>query len=310
MTQIRPSVFIGSSGEGLAVAQAIQVNLDHACEVVLWSQGVFGLSDGALESLVGRLETFDFAILVVSPDDMVTSRETTQNAPRDNVLLELGMFIGAIGRKRTFFVYDRTADIKIPSDLAGVTAATYQPHSDNNLQAALGAATTQIQNAINSQGPRERNDDSFAVQQDTTFQIIHDLLDDAAEQYIILMYESNIKIQRRRSVFDPRSRHEFWKRDGSGGMGGFSADDLCKKLPDAGLLTIDLRDQISITERGREFARWLVERGHKAAYFSCEFGSWGERPEEIANAFAQHVMQAPHHGSQMPIEGGDKQDAQ
>ncbi|MEL6896231.1 MAG: TIR domain-containing protein, partial [Planctomycetota bacterium] len=178
-TNLRPSVFIGSSAEGLAVAQAIQVNLDHACEVVLWSQGVFGLGGGTLESLVATLDTFDFAVLVVTPDDMVTSREKEQNAPRDNVLLELGMFIGGLGRERTFFVFDRTADLKLPSDLAGVTAATYQPHADGNLQAALGAATTQIQNAINAAGRRTRVTTSDAIHKDTQFQIIHDLLDDA-----------------------------------------------------------------------------------------------------------------------------------
>lgn len=275
---LRPSVFIGSSAEGLNVAQAIQVNLDHACEVVLWSQGVFGLSEGTLETLVAALDTYDFAVLVVTPDDMVTSRQKEQNAPRDNVLLELGMFIGGLGRKRTFFVYDRTADLKLPSDLAGVTAATYQPHADGNLQAALGAATTQIQNAINAEGRRQRVGITDAIYKDTQFQIIHDLLDDASEQYIVLMHEKDLKIARRRNVFDPRNRYEYSKADHSGGRGGFSVDDLCKKLPDADLLSVDLRDNVSLTARGNEYANWLIERGHKATFFECEYGGWGERP--------------------------------
>ncbi len=295
MPNLRPSVFIGSSAEGLPVAQAIQVNLDHACEVVLWSQGVFGLSGGTLETLVATLDTFDFAVLVVTPDDMVSSREKEQNAPRDNVLLELGMFIGGIGRKRTFFVYDRTADLKLPSDLAGVTPATYQPHHDGNLQAALGAATTQIQNAINAAGRRQRAKETDSVHKDTQFQIIHDLLDDASEQYIILMHERNLKLQRRRNVFDPRARYVFWKNDGGGGTGGFSVDDLCKRLPDADLLAVDLRDQVSLTPRGHEYAKWLIERGHKAAFFESELGTWGERPQEAAAAmaFMQHVGKPP-----------------
>src|SRR5438105_1165493 len=101
MAERRPSVFIGSSSEGLAFAKAIQLNLDRACEVAIWSQGVFGLSGGTLETLVDKAGEYDFAILVVTPDDMTQSRGKSQQSPRDNVLLEVGLFIGTIGRKRT-----------------------------------------------------------------------------------------------------------------------------------------------------------------------------------------------------------------
>ncbi len=70
----RPVIFVGSSTEGLKYAKALQQNLDHVMQVVLWSQGVFGLSDGTLESLVEKLQTVDFAALVVTPDDLTTSR--------------------------------------------------------------------------------------------------------------------------------------------------------------------------------------------------------------------------------------------
>jgi predicted nucleotide-binding protein len=148
MSERRPSVFIGSSSEGLPIAKAIQVNLDHACEVVLWSQGVFGLGGGTLETLVDKADEFDFAILAVTPDDMIQSRSRRQQSPRDNVLLELGFFVGVLGRKRTMVVYDRAANIKLPSDLAGVTLAGYQLHRSGNLQSSLGAACAQIEMTI------------------------------------------------------------------------------------------------------------------------------------------------------------------
>ena len=47
-------MFIGSSQEGLAIAKAIQANLDYYCETTVWSQGVFGLGGGTLETLVDR----------------------------------------------------------------------------------------------------------------------------------------------------------------------------------------------------------------------------------------------------------------
>lgn len=154
MPENRPTVFLGSSAEGLQIAEAIQMNLDYTCDTTIWSQGVFGLGQGTLEALVDSLESFDFAILILTPDDLVESRTVTKQSPRDNVLLELGLFTGALGRRRTFIVYDRIADIKIPSDLAGVTSATYQPRSNGNIQAALGAASTQIKGAISQLGRR------------------------------------------------------------------------------------------------------------------------------------------------------------
>ena len=149
-------MFIGSSTEGLKIAKALQVLLDHACEVVIWSQGVFGLSQGTLESLVHALDQFDFAILVLTADDLVTSRDVSMSAPRDNVLFELGLFMGGLGRDRTFIVYDRTGGLKLPSDLAGVTAATFEPHSSGNLESALGAASTRIENQIARLGLKDK----------------------------------------------------------------------------------------------------------------------------------------------------------
>ncbi len=146
------------------------------CEVTIWHQGLFGLSQGNLESLVDRLADFDFAVLVLTPDDVTASRDTVQQSPRDNVLLELGMFIGSIGRERTFIVYDRGANMKLPTDLAGVTAATFQQHSTGNLQASLGAATTQIETAVIRFGKRMEKI-AASVDSNMQFQVISDLLE-------------------------------------------------------------------------------------------------------------------------------------
>lgn len=151
----RPSVFVGSSSEGVEIAKVIQVVLDDSCEVEIWSQGVFGLSEGTLESLVSALDRYDFAVFVLSADDLLASRGETSASPRDNVLFELGLFIGKLGRGRTFLVFDRTNPPKLPTDLNGVTAATFQPHASGNLQAAIGAACTKIEQHIKRLGLRE-----------------------------------------------------------------------------------------------------------------------------------------------------------
>jgi hypothetical protein len=105
-----------------------------------------------LESLVETASTLDFAALVLTPDDLIESKGKTINSPRDNVLFELGLFMGRMGRERTFAVYNRDVPIKLPTDLAGVTQTTYPNYTGNNLAAQVSSACTPILNAIGSLG--------------------------------------------------------------------------------------------------------------------------------------------------------------
>ncbi len=151
----QPYVFIGSSSEGLNAAKAIQANLEYACESHIWSQGLFGLSEGTLETLVNKVDAFDFAVLCLTPDDLTISRGEEKKSPRDNVVLELGLFMGKLGRERVYIVIDRDANAKMPSDLAGITPAAYKKPDSGNWQSALGPATTAIENEIKRLGLRK-----------------------------------------------------------------------------------------------------------------------------------------------------------
>ena len=150
----RPYVFIGSSSEGLDVAKAIQANLDFTCETHIWAQGLFGLSESTLDTLVKSVDRFDFAVLVLTPDDLTDSRDSEQPSPRDNVVFELGLFISGLGRERVFMVVDRSADLKLPSDLAGVKPAWYKPPERGEMQSAVGSACTEIERQIGQKGLR------------------------------------------------------------------------------------------------------------------------------------------------------------
>jgi tetratricopeptide (TPR) repeat protein len=148
----RPPVFIGSSSEGKTIAQYIRAQLKDDAEITIWYEGVFRNGHGYLESLFEALDKFDFAILVWTPDDMTQSREQTSQSARDNVLFECGLFMGRLGRNRTFVVYDADKGIKIPSDLSGVTLATYRgARKDKNLMAAVGEACDRICAVIKEQ---------------------------------------------------------------------------------------------------------------------------------------------------------------
>jgi predicted Zn-dependent protease len=150
---MKPKIFIASSVEGLDVAYAIQENLTHDAEATLWNQGVFELSKTAIESLHKIVGSVDFAIIVLSPDDETTMRGKSMTVVRDNVLFELGLFIGKIGRERVFFIAPVDVDMHMPSDLVGITPGYYDARrEDNNYKAATGPVCNQVRNQIKTLG--------------------------------------------------------------------------------------------------------------------------------------------------------------
>ena len=144
----RPRVFIASSVEGLPIAEAIALDLQFVADVTIWDQGVFPLSAGTLPALAAVADQSDFAIVVLTADDRTTKRGQTSPVPRDNVLFELGFFMGRLGVDRTYMVTSRDHPPTLPTDLAGITPATFAERADGNLAAAIGPASTQIRHAM------------------------------------------------------------------------------------------------------------------------------------------------------------------
>jgi predicted nucleotide-binding protein len=151
-----PAVFIGSSTQGLDFARAVRGLLASDAEITLWNEGFFEIGRTFIESLVNNVERFDFAILVMTPDDLRIKDGQEELQPRDNVVFELGLFMGRLGRARTFVVQQRRADLRLPTDLSGVTTALYDwPRDDKNHKAAVGPASDTIRDAIRQLGLSE-----------------------------------------------------------------------------------------------------------------------------------------------------------
>jgi tetratricopeptide (TPR) repeat protein len=145
----KPRLFIGSSTEGLSIAYAIQENLSYSAEITVWDQGVFNLSDTTIESLMSVIENTDFGVFVFTPDDITTIRGKKNITVRDNVLFELGLFIGKIGRKRSFIIMPDNMEFHLPTDLLGITPGKYETsRSDGNQKAATGSCSNKIREAI------------------------------------------------------------------------------------------------------------------------------------------------------------------
>jgi CAP12/Pycsar effector protein, TIR domain len=120
----------------------------------VWSQGVFTPSAYPVDDLVSELNVSDFGVFVFSADDVITMRREEKRAIRDNVVFELGLFVGRLGRSRNFMIRPNDADdLHIPSDLAGLSPLTFDANRrDENIVAALGAACNKIRSAIQKMG--------------------------------------------------------------------------------------------------------------------------------------------------------------
>jgi hypothetical protein len=150
----KPLLFVGSSSEGLDIANAVQFKLQTKAVVEIWNEGLFELGKGNLENLIQLLPKYDFAVLIATPDDAIESRRSKSASPRDNVLVELGMFVARLGGDRAFLLRADGVDLKIPSDFAGVSHAAYDhKQAKSNPLTAIGPACTLIGQAIDKRGP-------------------------------------------------------------------------------------------------------------------------------------------------------------
>jgi hypothetical protein len=158
-----PRVFVASSGEALRVAKAIQQNL-KSVEVRLWNQGAFNVSENVIDDLGRNLKHSDFGIFVFAADDEASIRGQRRQIVRDNVVLELGMFIGHLGKERSFIVRPEGAHLHLPTDLVGVVTANYDSDwARREPVAALGDACTQIEDALKRQHRRRSKELSKTV---------------------------------------------------------------------------------------------------------------------------------------------------
>ncbi len=152
----QPAVFIGSSSEGLSIAECLHRSLRRGSIVPrLWSDGVFECSQTAIEDLTKTAAESDFAILVLTKDDLTTSRAAKKHSPRDNVVFELGLFMGSLTRSRTYILAPTGLDIKIPTDLLGLNLLLYAD-TEAPISKRIRTPLKAIRRQISNYGPRHQ----------------------------------------------------------------------------------------------------------------------------------------------------------
>lgn len=143
-----PNVFIASSLEGLSVAEAVNIKLEYEARVKQWDNA-FDLSSVTIDSLIKRARESDYGVFVFHKDDETTIRGNSYSSVRDNVLFELGLFIGALGIEKCFVLMPKSKEreFRLPTDLSGVTMTTYDDALDDMVD-AVATSCAKIKHAI------------------------------------------------------------------------------------------------------------------------------------------------------------------
>jgi hypothetical protein len=157
MSAERPNIFLGCSTESSRfIAPVIQAILAEDALVQIFSDDFFEPGKYVLESLVERVDRYDFAILLFTADDLAVIRGNEFLVARDNTVLEAGFFIGKLGRERTFVMVPNLPNLRLPTDLAGLTTIRFPSRPKPEfLRAELGPACQTIRNAVEKLGPCE-----------------------------------------------------------------------------------------------------------------------------------------------------------
>jgi hypothetical protein len=125
----RTRLFIASASENLGTAEALQAALDsRGVSSVVWNRA-FQFSCTNVENLETIAAQVSGAIFLMGPDDLLMIRDRSMTATRDNVLLELGLFIGKLGRPQCVIVQPQLPNWRCPTDLNGMATIEVAPET-------------------------------------------------------------------------------------------------------------------------------------------------------------------------------------
>jgi hypothetical protein len=149
---VKPKVFVGSSAEGLKIAEVVAAHVAADFDPRPWEKGLFLPGTYPLEALEDAIHECMFAIIVGTADDVLTKRGVAAPTIRDNLIFELGLFVGSLGRKRTILLIPAGVTLALPSDIYGLTPARYEsregPPTSKEWLDALQLATVDVTAAL------------------------------------------------------------------------------------------------------------------------------------------------------------------
>lgn len=117
----KSKIVVVSSDRSLMLAEALRdVLQSNFVEARLWNEGVTDQpSELITETLERAFDQYDYAVILLTRDALMTGEQRDTSADRDNVIFEAGFFLAALGSERCFIV-SNLGQGDLPSDLAGL----------------------------------------------------------------------------------------------------------------------------------------------------------------------------------------------
>ena len=145
---MKKRIFLGSSAEQLATLLEIIDLIGNTADCTPWTNA-FSLNGSTLHTLIKQTRLADFAILLATKDDITKQRGETLTTPRDNIVFEFGLFMGAAGPEKCYLIAEEDADL--PTDLDGITIAKFTRKSGqyNSLDKIVENIKEQINKSLN-----------------------------------------------------------------------------------------------------------------------------------------------------------------
>jgi hypothetical protein len=151
-------IFIGSSTESKdAMGEVASWLEESGHEVLRWDEpSLFLPGENTFSKIIEISKRVDAALFVFSEDDKVWYRQDTVTQPRDNILIEYGLFAGALGQKRAIIC--RKGTPKSATDLLGIVNVDLNvPHKARlSIRAWVNNLATQREDPVVTEMVMER----------------------------------------------------------------------------------------------------------------------------------------------------------
>ncbi len=144
MTDLKPKIFIGSSTSGVPVAEKVKTNLSVIGDCFIWNEpNIWEPNRSTFENLLRMVSYFDFGVFVATADDLTLTNDKIVIEPRDNLILEMALFCGAMGRDKSFLLVED--GIKLPTDFSGIYMPRFKKLEDNTIKSACDEYSSKIE---------------------------------------------------------------------------------------------------------------------------------------------------------------------
>ncbi len=143
MSLLKPKLFIGSSRSNLSIAEKVKSYLSSNVDCSIWnSPEIWEINQSTFDNLLRCVSYFDFGLFIATADDWTLTKDKIVIEPRDNVILEMALFCGALGRDKSFLMVEE--GIKLPTDFDGIYMPYFKKEDEKSIQSACDAYSKRI----------------------------------------------------------------------------------------------------------------------------------------------------------------------